>query len=521
MTEFKKVALYARFSSDNQRSESIDAQIRAMKKYCQNKRYQIIEIYLDEAKSATTDKRPAFQKMIADSAKGTFDIVLVHKLDRFARNRYDSAIYKTKLKKNKVKVYSVLENIDDSPESVMLEALLEGMSEYYSKNLAREVMKGMVENALQCKHTGGKPPLGYDLDQNKKLIINEKEAEAVKRIFELYNQGYGYGQIIGHLNRQGFKTKKGRSFRKNSIYEILINEKYTGVFIYNKAESKDALERRNNHLRKNDDKIIRIENGCPQIIEEATFQKATERMIKNKLAPGAYGSREFYLLSTKMRCGICGKKMIGNLRYSGRSKSRYVSYRCLTHRSECKNKEVNKDYIDDYILIILKQHIFEDKAIKRNIQKINAYIKLQKDNAENTQKNLNLQYEEIKAKLENLTKIIERGIITDEIIQRIEDLEKSKQETFCKLNKQGVYTECKESDFRDQQTQFQTLAHDSIEFKTFIQQFIEEIIVYPYKLKIILKTGLGIADELDIAVEIKKETIYEKYSSSVRMEKSS
>ena len=140
---------------------------------------------MDEAKSATTDKRPAFQQMIEESNEGKFDIVLVHKLDRFARNRYDSAIYKTKLKKNKVKVYSVLENIDDSPESVMLEALLEGMSEYYSKNLAREVMKGMTENALQCKHTGGKPPIGYDLDENKKLIINEQEAKAVKLIFKL------------------------------------------------------------------------------------------------------------------------------------------------------------------------------------------------------------------------------------------------------------------------------------------------------------------------------------------------
>ena len=120
-----KVALYARFSSDNQRSESIDAQIRAMTAYCEQHHFVIVNTYIDEAKSATTDRRPAFQQMIADSSNHTFDILLVHKLDRFARNRYDSAVYKRELKKNGVLVYSVLENLDNSPESIMMEAMYE------------------------------------------------------------------------------------------------------------------------------------------------------------------------------------------------------------------------------------------------------------------------------------------------------------------------------------------------------------------------------------------------------------
>lgn len=137
-----RAVLYARFSSDNQRSESIDAQIRAMKKYCSQNHMYIIDTYVDEAKSATSDKRPSFQRMIEDSKKHLFDVVLVHKLDRFSRNRYDSAMYKRTLKMNGVAVFSVLENLDDTPESIMLESMLEGMSEYHSKNLAREVMKG-------------------------------------------------------------------------------------------------------------------------------------------------------------------------------------------------------------------------------------------------------------------------------------------------------------------------------------------------------------------------------------------
>ena len=209
-----------------------------MNQFCRQQHWQVVATYTDEARSATTDNRPQFQKMIADSSKGMFDIVLVHKLDRFSRDRYDSAIYKKRLKKNNVQLCSVLERIDDSPESIMMESVLEGMAEYYSRNLGREVMKGMKETALQCKHTGGCPPLGYDVGEDRKLIINKHEAEAVKIIFEMYAEGHGYGAIIACLNEHGYTTKRGHIFGKNSLYEILSNEKYTGVFVFNRAASK-------------------------------------------------------------------------------------------------------------------------------------------------------------------------------------------------------------------------------------------------------------------------------------------
>ena len=190
MFEIKRAVLYARFSSDNQRTESIDAQVRAMKQFCIENKWKIVGVYVDEARSATTDQRPNFQRMIEDSSKNRFDIVLVHKLDRFSRNRYDSAIYKNKLKHNGVRLCSVLERLDNTPESIILESMLESMAEYYSSNLGREVMKGMLENAFQCKHTGGSAPLGYDIDENKHLVVNEHEAEAVKIIFDMYISGY-------------------------------------------------------------------------------------------------------------------------------------------------------------------------------------------------------------------------------------------------------------------------------------------------------------------------------------------
>lgn len=328
-----KTALYARFSSDNQRSESIDAQVRAMERYCEHNHMIIVEIYVDEAKSATSDKRPSFQRMIEDSKNHAFDVVLVHKLDRFSRNRYDSAMYKHTLKINGVRVFSVLENLDDTPESIMLEAMLEGMSEYYSKNLAREVMKGLQENALQCKHTGGHPPLGYYVDENKKLAVNKEEAEAVRLIFSRYASGYSYDEIITELNRKNYKTKNGNTFRKNSLYDILINEKYSGVYVYNKSSSKNLYGKRNNHSYKQDDDIIRIPNGCPQIVDTETFNRVQDKIKENKQAAGRYKTKHKYLLSGLVFCGECGRRMSGNRRYSGRNKSLCVTYRCCTSRS--------------------------------------------------------------------------------------------------------------------------------------------------------------------------------------------
>lgn len=222
MEKTVRAVLYARFSSELQRTESIDAQIRAMKQYCKEQHWEVVGTYVDEALSGTTDRRPSFQMMIADSEKKKFDIVLVHKLDRFCRNRYDSANYKYILRKNGVKLCSVLEKLDGSPESIILEGLLEAMAEYYSSNLAREVMKGLKENAYHCKHTGGSPPLGYDLDEDKRMIINPKETECVRMIFWMYINGYGRTEMASILNKNGYVNKRGKPFTKDSFLSILI-----------------------------------------------------------------------------------------------------------------------------------------------------------------------------------------------------------------------------------------------------------------------------------------------------------
>ena len=368
--QINNVVAYCRFSSDNQRSESIDAQVRAIKEYCRQNKYILTHIYKDEALSGTSDKRDQFQQMISDSRDALFDAVIVHKLDRFARNRYDSAIYKKKLKDNGVIVLSVLENLDDTPEAVILESVLEGMNEYYSKNLSREVRKGLNENAIKCIHNGGIPPLGYDVTPDKHYCINEKEATAVRLIFKMYSENYGYRLIINKLNELGYKTKLGRPFSVSSLHDIIINEKYRGVYVWNKRKSKKA----GNHVYKDDKDIIKIEGGMPRIIDDDLFFKC-QNLRKKKIKPRRHSSHE-YILTGKIFCGKCGGSYCGSSAYRNKNNNMVYNYCCMNRKNKkcCDNKAINATKLEYAVLDAIKDTFLNDSAIKLIANKMEHYL---------------------------------------------------------------------------------------------------------------------------------------------------
>lgn len=322
---------YARFSSDNQREESLDAQLRAIHEYAERNGITIVREYKDEAKSATTDRRPAFLLMFDELDEFKPDLLIVHKLDRFSRDRYDSAFYKRILKKAGCRLVSVLEPLDDSPESVILESVLEGMSEYYSRNLARETMKGLTENARNCKHTGGLPPLGFDVGEDKRLKVNKREAEIVRKIFDLYSKGKSYSYILDEL--KPYRTKAGKPFGKNSLNAILHNEKYVGVFVFGRQSRKF----KNSH--RSQEEPIRIEDGCPRIISDDIWNAAQERLKASRMNAANKAHRE-YLLSGKLICGKCGAAMCGQTRKNQKG-IEYRFYGCgekyRTHSCNAKN----------------------------------------------------------------------------------------------------------------------------------------------------------------------------------------
>ena len=497
----KKAAIYARFSSDNQRDESIDAQIRAIEEYAKRNNYNIVKVYADRAKSATSDKRPEFQKMIQDSSLGLFEVVIVHKLDRFSRDKYDSATYKRKLKQSGVKLVSVTENLDGSPESVILESLLEGMAEYYSKNLAREVMKGMRENAYQCKHTGGLPPLGYDVDPvTKQYVINEIEAAAIKLIFSMYLDGYGYGKIIEALNQKGHKTKLGKPFGKNSINSILRNEKYSGVYIFNRSPSKDAFGKRNTSGSKSEEEIIRIEGGMPAIISPEDYQKVLERIRVNKHSPAAYKAKESYLLSGLIVCGECFEKlgqefsMMGNTRPIGRNKMKYSTYRCgnRDNKKNCDNKELRREHIEYFVISELHSKIFNDSVIPQLVEQLNDY-----QNSLNTERQeelsaLKAKLQEINKQLDNIVSAVAQGFTQSAFLEKMTELEEQKSNVEISIkeldlnNKKTVITE---DILRQLFGMFKDyVAEKNIpEIKKFIGSYVEKVIVYKEHVDVIFK----------------------------------
>lgn len=521
------VVVYARYSSENQRDESIEAQIRAAEQFCKQKDYTIIGTYIDRAKSGTTAKRPDFQRMINDSQQGLFEYVIVHKLDRFSRDKYDSIRYKKKLKNNGVKVVSILENLDDSPESIILESVIEGMAEYYSKNLSREVQKGLRENAHKCKHTGGLPPLGYNVDSNsKKYVLNEEEAKIVKIIYQMYLNDYTSGNIIKKLNELGYRTKKKSEWTKNSLISILRNEKYTGVYIYNRSVAKDSRGKRNNHKIKADEEIIRIEGGMPRIIEKETFEQVKAKMEERKKSPSQAMTKTTYLLSGLVKCE-CGHSMHGNVRRAKRKnlngeklKQPYVSYRCGCRKTKssiaCDNTEIRKEYLEEYVMSELEKMIISDYAIEKIVDTVNSHNEDKVNEKEEVKNRLEVGKNEIEERIANIIKAVTMGFASMELKLELEKLEEQKNKLELNILRADMISETTKATENDIKQQLKNLRHfllnrDLVEIKKFMKAVIKEIIVSKEEIEVtfnLLSSFIKENETYNINLSIKRTSLY-------------
>jgi site-specific DNA recombinase len=512
--EIVRGVIYARYSSDNQRDESITAQLRAVNDYAQRYDVVIVEEYIDKAKSATTDNRPEFLRMIADSKKDKFDIVLVHKLDRFARNRYDSIGYRMELKRQGVALISVLEYLDDeSPEGIILESVLDAMSEYYSKNLAREVNKGMRETALKGQHAGGTPPLGYDVDkESKKLILNEKEAIAVKLIFRMFNEGYGYNKIVRELNIQGFRTKTGKSFSKGSLGAIIRNEKYSGVYIFNKLSSKDMDGKRNGGLYKDEKEIIRIEGAVPQIISKDEFKFAQDKINSRKKKRASNKAIEYYLLSGKIICGKCGSSYVGNRKKSGRNKSLYITYCCGARKNKqtCMNKEIRREYIETFVLEKLSEYVYNDKIIPKIVEKYNNYQLYKNSEFVEKRDNIKKIIDEKEKEIQNIIDFVMEAGGSKSLADKLKQLESEKvnlEIEYKKVYNDNMVDEVNEEDIK----KCFKLAKSLISLgklsvtKRLIDMFIDMIIVHEDRVDVIFRFHPDLLDENRSVNELTKK----------------
>ena len=486
--------------------ESIDAQIRAIEEYADKNDIKIVNKFIDRAKSATSDKRPAFQEMIkyCEADNTGISMVIVHKLDRFSRDKYDSAMYKQKLKVKGIRVVSVLENLDNSPESLILESVIEGMAQYYSANLAREVAKGQKENALKDLHNVGYAPLGYDVAFDKTYLVNEEEAQAVKIIFDMYVNGYSYSNIIDKLNDLGYKTKRGNKFGKNSLHGILSNEKYTGVYVFNKTQRKGVNGKRNGHKQKSDDEIIKVEGGMPQIIDREVFLQAQEMMQKRKKAPGSHKATTLYLLTGLIRCGECGHAMQGNRR-KDKYGNDYISYRCgcRKQKRDCKNKEIKRDYLEEFVLTELEKHVLNDEAIPVLSKALNERLKTKSNDNHEMLTNLRNKLEKVNKEIENILNAIMSGIVNNVLKNKLDELEKVKLNLELKINELSVESDdvvsvdITEDQIRSMFGKFKdfVLTRNLPECKKFIGDYIKEVIVYKDHIEVVFNVVFSFDDD--------------------------
>lgn len=507
--------IYARFSSTNQREESIDAQVRACKKYAEEKGLIITRIYADSARSGTNDNRPEFQRMLLDSETGIFDTVVVHKLDRFSRNRYDSAIYKKLLRVNNCRLMSVTERLDDSPESIMMEAVTEGMNEYYSQNLGREVLKGQKETALQCKHVGGTPPLGYDVDKDtKKYVINEKEAEIVSLIFKMYSEGCAYKEILRHLNNMGYRTKANNQFANGSLNNLLKNEKYKGIFTFNLKKEKDFDGVRRPRM-KDDEEVIHIENGMPRIIDDVTFSKVQSLMLRNLKRGGSFKAKELYLLSVLVYCGNCGMSMFGNSRYCGRNKLKYVTYKCSgrAQQRKCNTKEFNKTYLENFVLEALYQNLFSKNSIQKLTQRLNQYKSEIHERNEKEFETATIQLTEVNKEISKTLEVVcQTGISIETVKEKLQRLEQQKHQLQHNIEELTINVNLQISEnmvYKLVEKAKEFIKNKNLpECKSFINSYIEKVVVYSEKVQVRFKINIPSKDNKALEPLVIEDTNY-------------
>jgi DNA invertase Pin-like site-specific DNA recombinase len=396
----KTAVIYARYSSERQTEQSIEGQVRECTEYAKRNDIVIVDTYIDRAMTGTNDNRTDFQRMLKDCTKRAWDIVLVYKLDRFSRNKYEMAMHKKTLRDNGIKLISAKENIPDSPEGIILESLLEGMAEYYSVELAQKVRRGQRESRLKGNYAGGGIPYGYKVE-DKKFVVVEHEANIVVRIFELYSAGVFVKDIIKGLTDDGLTYRNGKTFTKNMIYGFLKNERYSGIYTH----PTEGV----------------IANMFPRIVSQHLYDTVRAKIDKNKY--GKHPADVVYLLKFKMKCGYCGKSICSE---SGTSQSGTISryYKCSSRKKarSCKKSIMKKEELEQLVIDTTLKAIGNPKMVDFIVDKIFelAYKRFADNSVLLALENKKL---ELSKSLNNMLDAIEKGIFTASTKQRIEELE--------------------------------------------------------------------------------------------------
>ena len=486
--------IYARFSAGpNQTHKSIEGQVRDCTTYAEQKGIRIVNTYIDEAISGKDfEGRAAFQKMMRDAQKKAFDCVIVWKIDRLGRNREELAISKARLKRCGVHVHYAMEHIPEGPEGIILESLMEGLAEYYSAELAQKVSRGMRDTILSGKTINGKPCFGY-LIKDRKFVPDPDRAPYVPEIFGRYAKGESPKKICEDFTRRGIKTSAGNDLTPKTLYKMLRNIKYTGLYIYGD---------------------IRIPDFHQRLISDELFEEVA-RVMRSKSNGRGRRSRSNdadYILSGKLFCGKCKNKMTGESG-TGRHNKEYHYYKChgrKNRKTGCTMEIFRKEELEEIVIKATQQSVLTDEVIDYLVEHV---MELQESGEENLAiRSIERNIKDVSGKIKNIMNAIEVGIVTPTTKDRLMELESEKDRLSVELAKtRAKKTAYTEDEVRFYLESFRDGEADNEDFaKTLISIFVNSIYIYDDYLVMFYNFAGGaeesqnFAELADKAVEMQK-----------------
>lgn len=455
-----RAVIYARYSEGpKQTDRSIDGQVSDCTDYATRNGMQIVNVYADRHISGKSIVgRDEFQRMLDDADDGLFDAVIVWKIDRFGRNRNDTAVSKMRLKRAGVKLHYAMETVPEGPEGIILESLLEGLAEYYSEDLRQKVTRGIREAAKRGKWSPGVLPYGYKKDNDGRPVIDDEKAAVVREIFQLHNAGNNTPTIERIL------AQKGVIIKKATIYRILKNDRYLGRWM-----------------------IAGVAMDVPAIIDENTFDETQKHFDTSRGGSGK--ALTDYLLSNKCQCGLCGSVMIGD---SGRGKAgkMYSYYKCSKrkHDNACKLPAMSASTLEKLVLENTRDKMLTDDVIEKIA-----------DRALELQKNATTAYDiarientlrDIRTKRKNILAAIEAGAYMPEFNQRLNDLTCTEENLEIELSKLKIKTpEITRDDMISWLQSFRDGSLNDARFcKRMVNTFIQNIVVFPDRIVVFYNT---------------------------------
>ncbi len=407
-----RAAAYARYSTEHQTENSIDTQLATIRNFCEKNGHILVGTYIDMAMSGTNTERPDFQRMIDGAKQHLFDCVVVYDISRASRDVADWMGFRKLMRSLNIEVLSTTENLGsiDDPNAFLTELLTAGLGQHMVLQTRQKSIAGVATKAKQGVFLGGVPPLGFDV-ANGSYVINEYESGAIRLIFDLYARGYSYDGIIDDLRKKGYKGKRGQVIGKSALNAILQNERYIGVYTWNKKQVKYMGKWAGGKLNPN---VVRIEGVIPAIIDKNTWEKVQNRMKNNK-RNASNSAKNKYLLTGLIECGQCGGTYTGKTNTSGKGyTTRYYVCGNKYRNHTCNAKNINADEIELAVAAQIRDYFMNSDFESMADEILKEYNKSRSDRSKEKRELAKIEKEII-----NLCNAIAQGVDCSELREEL------------------------------------------------------------------------------------------------------